>query len=46
VTIKETKKSRSKPDRGVVKTFLEIINQDDVTVMSIDVVNMIACEPG
>ena len=46
VTIKGTKKSRSKPDRGVVKTFLEIINQDDVAVMTIDVINMIACEPG
>ena len=45
VTIKETKKSRSKPDRGVVKTFIEILNQDDVVVMSIDVVNMIACRP-
>ena len=46
VTIKEKKHSRSKPDRGVVKTLLEIINQDDVAVMTIDVVNMIACEPG
>jgi len=46
VTIKETKRSRSKPDRGVVKTFIEILNQDGLTVMSIDVVNMIACRPG
>ena len=45
VTIKDTKQSRSKPDRGVVKTFLEILNQDNVTVMSIDVVNMVACRP-
>ena len=45
VTIKDTKQSRSKPDRGVVKTFLEILNQNNVTVMSIDVVNMVACRP-
>jgi len=43
VTIKEVIRSRSKPDRGVVKTFCEIINQDEVVVMSINAVNMIAC---
>ena len=45
VTIKETKQSRSKPDRGVVKTLMEILNQEGLIVMSIDVVNMIACRP-
>jgi len=43
VTIKETRQSRSKPDRGVVKTHIDIVNQEDVVVMSIDVANMIAC---
>jgi len=43
VMIKEVKRSRSKPDRGIVKTFCEIVNQDEVVVMSINAVNMIAC---
>lgn len=43
VTIREVNRSRSKPDRGVVKTFCEIINQDGEIVMSINAVNMIAC---
>ena len=43
VTIMETKRSRSKLDRGVVKTFLKVLNQNDVVVMTINAVNMIAC---
>ena len=46
VTINEVKRSKSKPDRGVVKTFCEIINQDEVVVMSIRAVNMIASRSG
>ena len=45
-TIKEAKRSKSKSDRGVVKTFLKVLNQNDVVVMSIDAVNMIACRSG
>jgi len=46
VTINEVRRSTSKPDRGVVKTFCEIINQNEVVVMSIRAVNMIACRSG
>ena len=45
-TVKEAKRSKTKSDRGVVKTFLKVLNQKDVVVMSIDAVNMIACRPG
>ena len=39
----ETKRSRSKPDRGIVKTFIEAINQEKNIVMSFHSVNFIFC---
>ena len=44
-TVKGTFQSRSKPDRGVVKTFLEVKNQNEILVMTIDGVNMVALNP-
>ena len=44
-TVKQTLRSRSKPDRGVVKTFLEVKNQNEILVMTIDGVNMVALNP-
>ena len=46
VSVLETRRSVSKPDRGVVKTLIEVLNQDDTTVMTIRAVNMIAVRPG
>jgi acyl dehydratase len=43
VTILETKRSRSKPDRGVVRTFIETMNQDREIVMSLKAVNFLGC---
>ena len=43
VTIIETKRSRSKPDRGIVRTFIETINQDREIVMSLKAVNFLGC---
>lgn len=43
VTIVETRLSASKPDRGVVRSLIEVINQDDILVMDIHGVNLIAC---
>jgi acyl dehydratase len=34
VTVVETKRSRSKPDRGVVRSLVEVLNQNDEVVMS------------
>jgi len=43
VTTVETRRSRSKPDRGIVKSFTEILNQEKIVVMSIKNVNVILC---
>src|SRR5262249_9195913 len=43
VTILEANRSRSKPDRGIVKTFSEVFNQNNEAVMSLKAVNLILC---
>ncbi len=43
VTTTDTRRSQTKPDRGIVKTFTEILNQDEVVVMSTKNVNVIYC---
>ncbi len=43
VTVLETKRSRSKPDRGVLTSFIEIINQERSIVMSMKAVNFLLC---
>jgi acyl dehydratase len=40
-TIVEARQSRSKPDRGLVRTHAELINQDDKTVLSLIAMNLI-----
>lgn len=42
LTVAETRASRSKPDRGLIWTRFEAINQNEVTAMSQIVLNMIA----
>jgi len=41
VTVSETKRSRSKPDRGVLFSFIEAINQSHDVVMSMKAVNLL-----
>lgn len=41
VTVKETIPSRSKLDRGVVKSLIEVFNQDGDIAMSVNAVNML-----
>ena len=43
VTVEETKRSRTKPDRGVLISFIEVINQKDKVVMSMRAVNLLLC---
>jgi len=43
VTVEETRRSRSKPDRGVLISFIEVINQNESVVMSMRAVNMLLC---
>jgi acyl dehydratase len=43
LSILEATRSRSKPDRGVVRTLCEVLNQDRAIVMSLKAMNIIAC---
>jgi acyl dehydratase len=43
VTVVDAKRSRSKPDRGLVRTSIEAINQRDEIVMSMTAMNLIRC---
>ena len=43
VTVTGTKRSRSKPDRGVLFSFIEVVNQDQDVVMSMKAVNLLRC---
>jgi len=41
VTVSETKRSRSKPDRGIVHSYIEVLNQDGEIVMTMKAVNLL-----
>jgi acyl dehydratase len=43
VTVLEARRSRSKPDRGLVRTRIEALNQDDAVVMSMIAMNLFLC---
>ncbi len=42
-TVTDAVRSRSKPDRGMVHTFIEVINQRDEVVMSLKAMNLMLC---
>jgi len=43
VTVLEARRSGSKPDRGIVRSFVEVLNQKRDVVMSLKMVNFIRC---
>jgi acyl dehydratase len=43
VTIREARRSRSKPDRGSVSNFVEVLNQNQEVVMTMQSVGMYLC---
>lgn len=43
ITVLETQRSRSKPDRGFVRTFVEVLNQNSDLVMTIKSVGFVRC---
>ena len=43
LSVLEATRSRSKPDRGVVRTLCEVLNQEREVVMSLKAMNIIAC---
>ncbi len=46
VRIVETRRSRTKPDRGIVRSLVEVMNQDHEVVMSWKGMNMLQCRHG
>ena len=42
VTVLETRVSQSKPDRGIVRSFVEVLNQKREGVMSLKMVNFVS----
>jgi len=41
VTVMETRRSDSKPDRGIVQSFTEVLNQKREVVMSVRMINFV-----
>lgn len=46
VTVGEARRSRSKPDRGIVEARIELLNQRDVVVMTVRAMTLMRCRPG
>jgi acyl dehydratase len=45
VTITEARRSRSKPDRGLLHTLIEVFNADNELVLSMKPMNLVRCRP-
>jgi acyl dehydratase len=45
VHVVEARPSRTQPDRGILRTFVEVLNQDDAVVMSLQPVNLLRRRP-
>jgi acyl dehydratase len=45
VTIKEARISRSKPDRGIIRPFSEVLNQRDEVVLTLLPINLVRRRP-
>ena len=45
VTVTEARRSRSKPDQGIVRSFVEVLNQNGEVVMSLKPISLIRCRP-
>ncbi len=43
VTVSETTRSRSKPDRGIVNSYVETLNQNGEVVMTMKALNFVKC---
>jgi acyl dehydratase len=43
VTVLEARRSRSKPDRGLIQSLVRVCNQHDEAVMTVKVINMLSC---
>jgi acyl dehydratase len=45
VTIQEARLSQSKPDRGIIRPFTEVLNQHDAVVLTLRPINLIRRRP-
>jgi acyl dehydratase len=45
VTVNDARTSRSKPDRGIIRSFVEVLNQKGEVVMSLEMVNFVRTRP-
>lgn len=45
VTVEEARHSRSKPDRGMVKNRVEVLNQHGEAVLTLKAMNLMRCRP-
>lgn len=43
VTVLEARVSQSKPDRGIIRSFVEVLNQKPEVAMSLKMVNFVRC---
>ena len=43
VTVTEARRSNSKPDRGIVRSFIEVLNQHHEVVLSMSALNLLRC---
>jgi acyl dehydratase len=43
VTVLEANLSRSKPDRGIVRSYIEVLNQSSEVVMTMKALNLLRC---
>ena len=46
VTVEKTRRSRSKPDRGLLHSLIEVFNQDRELVMRVRAINFLLCREG
>lgn len=45
ITVTEARQSKSKPDRGIVRSHIELLNQDGATVMTMQSLGLFLCRP-
>lgn len=43
VSVLDARRARSKPDRGIVRSYVEVLNQDGDVVMSLKALNLLRC---
>ena len=45
VSVLEARRSRSRPQEGIVRSLIEVLNQDGAVVMTLKPISLIACRP-